>query len=94
MGWNVDWPEHFTVQMQGGAENAHIDCNPKLSGSHSAEAAVIISAYSISLASATLAFGDITPFQAGHQAGVTDIAVVMSAYFVTLLLSVTPASME
>ena len=80
--------------MQGGAENAHIDCKPKLPGSHFADVAVIISAYSISPASATLAFGDITPFQAIHPASVTDIAVVMSAYFVALLLSVTPAFMD
>ena len=80
--------------MQDVAENAHIDCNSKLSGSPFADVAVITSAYSISPASATLAFGDITPFQVGRQEGVTDIAVVMSAYFATLFLSVTPASME
>ena len=83
--------------MQGGAENARIGCNPTSSGTHFADVAVITSAYSISPASATLAFGDITPCREGHQVDLTEIAVVMSAYFVTSPLSVTPvtpASME
>ena len=56
--------------------------------------ALMISAYSVSSASATLAFADSIPFQADHQADLRDIDVMISAYFVVLLLLVTPASME
>ena len=57
--------------------------------------ALMISAYSVSSASATLAFMDFAPFQAGHRADhLRDVDVMISAYFVVVLLLVTPASME